>query len=282
MAKLFFDLFEKDDTGTVVQLPIQDIHTSRYQPRVRFDEKAMEELTESIRVNGLIQPITVREVDGQYEIIAGERRWRACKNAGLETIPCYILSPTENEAAEMALVENIQREDLTAVEEAKGYVQIMRQASMTQEEVARRIGKSQSAVANKIRLLNLPQEVQDAVADRKLSERHARALLAITDPELQYQTAQKVFDEKMTVRDVERLVRRMNVAPAPVAKRAVSEALQAVYANLAEQMKSTLGTKVSIAAKSAQRGKIEIEYFSADELDRLCLLLNSIGNREEV
>ena len=209
MAKLFFDLFEKDDTGTVVHLPVQDIHTSRYQPRVRFDEKAMEELTESIRVNGLIQPITVREVDGQYEIIAGERRWRACKNAGLETIPCYILSPTENEAAEMALVENIQREDLTAVEEAKGYVQIMRQASMTQEEVARRIGKSQSAVANKIRLLNLPQEVQEAVANRELSERHARALLALP-PEKQTGAYHYIADRNLNVRQTEAYVERIS------------------------------------------------------------------------
>ena len=208
MAKLFFDLFEKDDTGTVVQLPIQDIHTSRYQPRVRFDEKAMEELTESIRVNGLIQPITVREVDGQYEIIAGERRWRACKNAGLETIPCYILSPSENQAAEMAMVENIQRENLTAVEEAKGYVQIMRQANLTQEELAKRVGKSQSAIANKIRLLNLPQEVQEAVADRKLSERHARALLALP-AEKQAAAYHYVEDRSLNVRQTEAYVEKI-------------------------------------------------------------------------
>ena len=164
--KNLFDFFDKSRTGQVVSLPVSDIHPSRYQPRVRFDEEAIEELSASIQQNGLITPITVRQTEDGYEIIAGERRWRACQLAGMNEIPCYILSPDENQAAEMALVENIQREDLTAVEEAKAYVQIMRQAGFTQEQVAERVGKSQSAVANKIRLLNLPQEVQDAVADR--------------------------------------------------------------------------------------------------------------------
>ncbi|MBO7703230.1 MAG: ParB/RepB/Spo0J family partition protein [Solobacterium sp.] len=209
MAKSIFDFFEKDDTGKVVQIPVSSIEVSRYQPRVRFDERAMEELTDSIRTNGLIQPITVREVGDHYEIIAGERRYRACVKAGYETIACYILSPTEDQAAEMALIENIQREDLTAVEEAKGYVQIMRQAKLTQEEVARRIGKSQSSVANKIRLLNLPQEVQDAVADRELSERHARALLALK-PEKQAAAYHYVADRNLNVRQTEAYVERIS------------------------------------------------------------------------
>ena len=209
MKRSIFDMLSRDNTGEILQVDIHSVRPSRYQPRISFDEQAMEELTASIRENGLIQPITVREVDGQYEIIAGERRWRACKTAGLETIPCYILSPTENEAAEMALVENIQREDLTAVEEAKGYVQIMRQASMTQEEVARRIGKSQSAVANKIRLLNLPQEVQEAVANRELSERHARALLALP-PEKQTGAYHYIADRNLNVRQTEAYVERIS------------------------------------------------------------------------
>ncbi len=209
MGKSIFDLFERDRTGTTVDLPISKIQASRYQPRLHFDETAMQELTESIKVNGLIQPITVRQVDDHYEIIAGERRWRACQNAGFETVPCYILSPSENQAAEMAMVENIQRENLTAVEEAKGYVQLMRQANLTQEEVAKRVGKSQSAIANKIRLLNLPQEVQEAVADRKLSERHARALLALPG-EKQAAAYHYVEDRNLNVRQTEAYVERIS------------------------------------------------------------------------
>ena len=209
MPKMFFELFEKNTSGKIVNLPAGQIRVSRFQPRVRFDEQALEELAASIKVNGLIQPITVREVDGGYEIIAGERRWRACQKAGMETIPCYLLSPDENQAAEMALIENIQREDLTAVEEAKGYVQLMRRASLTQEELAKRVGKSQSAIANKIRLLNLPEEVQEAVTSRELSERHARALLALP-PEKQAGAYHYVADRNLNVRQTEAYVERIS------------------------------------------------------------------------
>ena len=268
--------------GKPVMVPISLVEPNREQPRRNFDEDALQELAESIKQYGIIQPLIVQEKDGYYEIIAGERWWRAARIASLKEVPVMIREYTPREVMEISLIENIQREDLNPIEEAGAFRRLMEEFSLTQDEVAQRVSKSRAAIANAVRLLNLDKRVQNMIVEQMLSTGHARALLAITDPELQYQTAQKVFDEKMTVRDVERLVRRMNAAPAPVAKRAVSEALQAVYANLAEQMKSTLGTKVSIAAKSAQRGKIEIEYFSADELDRLCLLLNSIGNREEV
>ena len=167
--------------------------------------------------NGMIQPITVRETESGYEIIAGERRFRACRMAGMTQIPCYILSPSDEQAAEMALVENVQREDLTAIEEAKAYVQIMRQANLTQQEAAKKTGKSQSAVANKIRLLNLPQEVQDAVAERKITERHARALLAIEAKEEQYNLATRIFDEKLSVREVEAIIRQIKNPKVPKA-----------------------------------------------------------------
>ena len=208
MGRSIFDIFDRPRTGKTVEIPIGDIRPSRYQPRLHFDETAMKELTDSIRTNGLIQPITVRQTEDGYEIIAGERRWRACKEAGFETLPCYILSPDENQAAEMAMVENIQREDLTAVEEAKGYVQIMRQARITQDQLAERLGKSQSSIANKIRLLKLPQEVQDAVAERKLSERHARALLALP---MEKQTAayHYVEDRSLNVRQTEAYVEKI-------------------------------------------------------------------------
>lgn len=192
----------------VEEIPIEQIDPSRYQPRIHFDERALQELAESIRQNGLIQPISVRQVADRYEIIAGERRWRACKIAGLEKVPCYILTPSENQAAEMSLVENIQREDLTAIEEAKAFVEIMSRSGMTQEQVARRIGKSQSSIANKIRLLNLAQEVQDAVVDRQLSERHARALLALPQ-EQQTAAYHYIVDRGLNVRQSEAYVEKV-------------------------------------------------------------------------
>ena len=196
------DIIDGKRMGHVIELPVDSIRPSRYQPRIKFDEETLEELKVSIQQSGLIQPITVREVDSHYEIIAGERRYRACVLAGYQTIPCYVLSPSENEAAEMALVENIQRDDLTAVEEAKAYVQIMRQAGLTQEQVALRVGKSQSAIANKIRLLNLPDEIQGAVVSKELTERHARALLQL-DKTQQVQAYHYIVDRNLNVRQSE-------------------------------------------------------------------------------
>ncbi len=172
------DIYEKKE-DKVIKIPIDKIRPSRYQPRIHFDEEALFELAQSIKENGLIQPITVRKDENYYEIIAGERRYRACILAGFNEVSCYVMSPSEEQAAQMALVENVQRENLSAIEEAKSYVQIMRQAELTQEEVAQKIGKSQSAIANKIRLLNLPEEIQEGVISGKITERHARALLSV-------------------------------------------------------------------------------------------------------
>ncbi len=208
-----FERIEKH-TGDIIDIDINLIRASRYQPRIKFDEKSMEELTQSIIENGLVQPITVREIDDHYEIIAGERRYRACKRAGFTSIPCYILSPSENQAAELALIENIQREDLTAVEEAKSYVQIMRQSGLTQEQVAQKVGKSQSAIANKIRLLNLPNEIQNAVVDKELTERHARALLQLPE-EKQASAYHYIVDRSLNVRQAEAYIEKLadNASP---------------------------------------------------------------------
>ena len=204
MSKFFTFLNNNQDKNTerIITLPLDQIQPSRYQPRLNFDEEALQELADSIQENGLIQPITVRQIDDHYEIIAGERRYRASKLAGLTEIQCYVLSPDENEAAQMALVENIQREDLSAIEEAKSYLQIMRQAHMTQEQVAQKVGKSQSAVANKIRLLNLPQEIQDGVMSGKITERHARALLTIPS-ESQKKAYETIVRKDLNVRETE-------------------------------------------------------------------------------
>ena len=203
-----FDIFDRQETGKVISVPVEKIVPSRYQPRIHFDEEAMEELTASIRENGLIQPITVRESGDGYEIIAGERRYRACVKAGFDKIPAYVMSPSEEEAAQLALVENVQRENLSAVEEAKSYVHIMRQAGLTQEQVAAKIGKSQSSVANKIRLLNLPEEVQQGVIGGKISERHARALLSVPEKQ-QKKVYRKIVSEGMNVRDSEAYIEKI-------------------------------------------------------------------------
>ena len=272
----------ENSSGEPVMVPISMVEPNREQPRRNFDEDALQELAESIRQFGIIQPLIVQQKEGYYEIIAGERRWRAARIASLKEVPVIIREYTPREVMEISLIENIQREDLNPIEEAGAYRRLMEEFSLKQDEVAERVSKSRAAIANSVRLLNLDQRVQDMIIAQMLSTGHARALLAITDPEQQYLTAQKVFDEELTVRDVEKLVRKMNEPPAVSVKKPISDALQAIYANLAEQMKSALGTKVIIAPKSAQKGKIEIEYYSADELDRLCTLLNNIDTREGV
>ncbi len=221
MMKSILDIFEKQPDKKVVEIAVDKIVPNRYQPRLRFDEEALQELSLSIEQQGLIQPVTVREMDGHYEIIAGERRYRACKMAGFQTIPCYVISPSEDQAAQMALVENIQRRDLSAIEEAKSYVQIMRQANLTQEQMAKKVGKSQSAIANKIRLLNLPNEIQDGVIAGKITERHARALLAVT-PEKQKTVYQKIVKEGYNVRETEDYIEKLD-APVKVHKRQKSK-----------------------------------------------------------
>ena len=206
-SRSILDIFDKQDDSRIIMIDVNEIRPSRYQPRIRFDEESLNELAQSIKESGLIQPITVREQDDYYEIIAGERRYRACILAGYKKVPCYILSPTEEQAAQMALVENVQREDLSAIEEAKSYVQIMRQANMTQEQMAEKIGKSQSAIANKIRLLNLPEEIQEGVISGQITERHARALLTVPE-ERQKEVYQKVLESGMNVRETENYIER--------------------------------------------------------------------------
>lgn len=214
MRKSFLDIFDKQPVSkAIAQIDINLIEPSRYQPRLKFDEEEMNDLASSIKNQGLIQPITVREIgENRYEIIAGERRFRACKMAGFTKVPCYILTTTEDQAAQMALVENIQRKDLTAVEEAKGYVQIMRQTGMTQKELADQIGKSQSTIANKIRLLNLPTEIQEGVVQEKITERHARALLTV-EPKKVKSVYHRILKQNMTVQQTEQYIEKMKQPP---------------------------------------------------------------------
>lgn len=258
-----------------LEVSIDLVEPNREQPRKNFDDDALQELADSIRQFGVIQPLIVQKKNDYYEIIAGERRWRASRLAGLKKIPVLVKDYTDKEAMEISLIENIQREDLNPIEEAFAYKKLMEEYHLRQDEVAQRVSRSRAAIANSVRLLNLDQRVQDMVISEMLTTGHARALLAIQDPDLQYETAQRVFDEKMSVREVEKLVRRLLEGPAPEKKPVVSETLKTVYAGMEEAMKLTLGTKVSISPKSAQKGRIEIEYYSADELDRLCDLLKT-------
>lgn len=255
------------DKDGVVNVKISKVEPNREQPRKNFDEDALQELAESIKQFGVLQPILVQERDDYYEIIAGERRWRAANIAGLKEVPVIIRNLTEQEIVEIALIENIQREDLNPIEEAQAYKRLLTEFNLKQDEVAERVSKSRTAVTNSMRLLKLSDEVQQMVIDEMISTGHARALLAIEDPEQQYILAQKVFDEKLSVRDIEKLVK--NLGKTKVQKKSKEKQLSAIYQEIEETLKGKLSTKVNIVAKENGAGKIEVEFFSHEELDRL-------------
>ena len=249
-----------------VKVKVTKIEPNKEQPRKNFDEDALIELSESIKQHGVLQPILVQERKGYYEIIAGERRWRAAKLAGLKEVPVIIKKFSEQEIVEISLIENIQRENLNPIEEAIAYKRLLTEFHLKQDEVAERVSKSRTAVTNSMRLLKLDERVQEMVIEEKLSTGHARALLGIEDLELQYQTACKVFDEKMSVRDVEKLVKAMNVPKKEIKKPEIN---QIIYEDMSEKLKQIMGTKVQILPKNNEKGKIEIEYYSSDGLERM-------------
>ena len=259
-----------------VKLRISEVEPNREQPRKKFDEDALLELADSIRQFGVLQPLLVQKRDGYYEIIAGERRWRAAKMAGLKEVPVVIKDFTDQQIVEISLIENIQREDLNPIEEAQAFRRLMEEFHMKQDEIADRVSKSRTAVTNSMRLLKLSKQVQQMVIDEMISTGHARCLISIEDPELQHQLALRIFDEKLSVRETEKLVRKLlqeNNAPQ---KKINDPVLSAIYADLADQMKRIFGTKVEIHQRNDQKGKIEIEYYSQDELNRLIELIQSI------
>ncbi len=254
-----------------VKLKINQIEPNREQPRKKFDEQALEELADSIRQFGILQPLIVQEKEKYYEIIAGERRWRAAKLVGLKEIPVVIRKMSEQEMVEISLIENIQRENLNPIEEAAAYKRLLEEFHLTQEEIAERVAKSRTAVTNSMRLLKLDERVQQMVVDEMLSTGHARALLAVEDPELQFQTANKIYNERLSVREVEKLVK--NVGKEKSSKKEKDFQQEAVFQDLEEKMKVSLGTKVSINRKDDKKGRIEIEYYSMEELERLMEIL---------
>jgi len=262
---------EKGEQGTIVKITM--VEPNRKQPRKNFDEDSLQELADSIKQVGLIQPILVQDRKDHYEIVAGERRWRASKLAGLKEIPVIIRNYTEQEIMEISLIENIQREDLNPIEEAQAYKRLLTEFNLKQDEVAERVSKSRTAVTNSIRLLKLSDKVQQMVIDDMISTGHARALLALEDPEVQYTLAQKVFDEKLSVRDVEKLVKNMN-KPEKQKRESGSKTIEAIYQDIEDKLKEKLSTKVVITSKGEGSGKIEIEFYNHEDLDRL---LDMIG-----
>lgn len=252
---------------TEIKVKINQVEPNREQPRKTFDEESIQELTESIRQFGVLQPLIVQDRGKYYEIIAGERRWRAAMAAGLKEIPVVIRKMTEQEIIEISLIENIQREALNPIEEAEAFRRLLTEFQLTQEEVAERVSKSRTAVTNSMRLLKLDERVQQMVIDKMLTTGHARALLSIEDSELQFQAANRIFNEKLSVRDTEKLAKKIGKEK-PTKKEEDSQ-LKAIFQDLEEKMKAALGTKVSINRRNEQKGKIEIEYYSMEELERL-------------
>ncbi|MCD7709144.1 MAG: ParB/RepB/Spo0J family partition protein, partial [Clostridiales bacterium] len=267
-----------EHAADAVMMDITKVEPNRDQPRKKFDEDGLNDLAESIKQFGVLQPLLVQERDDYYEIVAGERRWRAAKKAGIREIPVIIKQLTEQEIMEISLIENIQREDLNPIEEAQAFRRLLTEFNLKQDEVADKVSKSRTTITNSMRLLKLDPRVQQMVIDDKLTTGHARPLISVEDPELQVELAEKIFDEKLSVRDAEKLVKNLQNEKKPGSdeKKELDPQLVAVYHDLEEQMKRILGTKVSINHRDEKRGKLEIEYYSPEELDRIIGLLRSV------
>ena len=257
-------------------LKLSQIEPNRDQPRKNFDLDALEELAESIRRHGVLQPLLVQEKGNHYEIIAGERRWRAAKLAGLKEVPVIIKEFSSEEAMEIALIENIQREDLKAVEEAQAYFTLIQEFHLKQEDVAEKVGKSRAAIANRLRLLKLPKEVLDLLEEGKLSEGHARALLSLDQPDRQIEAAKRVVELQLTVRETEKLVKDLMKPQAAPKDDGWRERDQFIYDKLEDELRTATGTKVVIQRKEEGKGKIQMDYYSIEELERLVDLFRKL------
>ncbi len=260
---------------------INKVEPNKEQPRKNFDEDALLELSESIKQFGILQPLLVQDKDTYYEIIAGERRWRAAKLAGVKEIPIIVKKLSPQEIVEISLIENIQREDLNPIEEAIAFKRLLTEFHLKQDEVAERVSKSRTAVTNSMRLLKLNEKVQQMVIDEMLTTGHARALLALEDQEIQFSAAQKIFDEKLSVRETEKLIKKLAKGDASDSDKAKADdeenkRLKVIYHDLEEKMKQALGTKVIINFKDKNKGKIEIEYYDSDQFEHLLEMFQSL------
>ena len=265
---------KSNHAADAVMIDINKVEPNREQPRKKFDEDALIELSESIKQFGILQPLLCQERDDYYEIVAGERRWRAAKLAGLKEVPVIIKKLTNQQIMEISLIENIQREDLNPIEEALAYKRLLEEFKLKQDDVAERVSKSRTAVTNSMRLLKLNEKVQQMVIDEMLTTGHARALLGIEDQNQQYVVAQQIFDQKLSVRDTEKLVKELKKPKKEKEKPVIQNAF--VYEDLEERIKSIIGSKVHVNHKANGKGKIEIEYYSDNDLERIFELLMSI------
>ena len=262
----------KEDKNTVSKtgetiLKINEVEPNKKQPRKFFNEEALQELSDSIKQHGIVQPLVVAKKDDYFEIIAGERRWRAAKLAGLKEVPVVIKDYSPQEIMEVALIENIQREDLNPVEEAKAYQNLIKEYNLKQEEVAERVSKSRSAITNSLRLLKLSDDVLTLLMEEEISSGHARALLGLEDSEKQLEIAEKIAKDHLSVREVEKLVKNINQPAKKTKKKELSNDF--LYHDMEEKVKLKTGTKVKINRKSENKGKIEIEYYSQDDLEKI-------------
>jgi len=259
----------KMETGAPVYVSIHKVEPNRNQPRKNFDEEALEELAGSIKQHGVISPIIVQDRGEYYQIIAGERRWRASKRAGLKEVPVIIKNFTDQEIVEVSLIENIQREDLNPIEEALAYKQLLEEFNLKQEEVANKVSKSRAAVTNSMRLLKLHDDIQQMIINGELTSGHARALITIEDKDKQLQIAKDIVSKHLSVREVEKLVKEIDKPKPEKKEKVVNESLENIYREMANQLKNKLGTKVGIVSKGENAGKIEIEFYNHEEFDRV-------------
>ena len=259
---------------------INRIEPNKNQPRKHFDEDSLAELADSIKQYGIVEPLVVAKRKGYYELIAGERRWRAARMAGLKEVPVVIKDYTEQQIVEIALIENIQRQDLNPIEEAHAYARLIDEFNLKQDEVAERVSKSRTTITNSLRLLKLTEDVQQMLIDDMLTTGHVRALISIEDPELQYETAVHIFDKKLSVRETESYVKKL-LSNKPKRETATTDEkdYSFLYNEIEEKLKNILGTKTTIKAKNNNKGKIEIEYYSVEDLDRITTLLYGAGNQ---
>jgi len=268
----------------IIEKPVEQkikltlIEPNSSQPRKQFDEESLQELAASIKEYGVLQPLLVKEKDGHYEIIAGERRWRAAKLAGLTEVPALVREYDKQKTMEVALIENIQRTDLNPIEEALAYQKLIQEFDLTQEEIASRVSKNRATITNSMRLLKLDERVQQMLVDGQISSGHARALLGLEDGESQYQASKKIIQENMSVRDVEKLVKMMNRPKKEKKEQETGPDINLIYRQLEDKLKTIMGTKVIINRKDKNKGRIEIEYYSQEELERLIELMESMHN----
>lgn len=273
---------EKVIVEKIVEKPVEQkikislIEPNSSQPRKKFDEESLKELADSIKAYGVLQPLLVQKKDSHFEIIAGERRWRAAKLAGLTEVPVVIREYDKQQTMEIALIENVQRDDLNPIEEAQAYQRLIQEFSLTQEEIAARVYKNRATITNSMRLLKLDKRVQQMLIDGQISSGHARALLGLEDGESQYQVGRKIIQENLSVRDVEKLVKLMNRPEKEKKQKETGPDVNLIYRQIEEKLKTIMGTKVVINRKDKNKGRIEIEYYSQEELERLIELMESM------